>query len=92
MKIDKDTIERVAQLSRITLTPEEEERLLSDFEEILSAFSMLDEAEADRDPAFHPIEVENFMREDEPELATSPDEIIDRMNIYQRFVRGPRMQ
>jgi len=90
--IDKETIERVAKISRLRLTPEEEERLLSDFKEILSAFSMLDEAEADCDPAFHAIDIRNYLRDDEPGMSVPPDDIIERMDTHQRFVKGPRMQ
>lgn len=92
IEIDKDMIERVAKTSRIRLSPEEEERLLSDFKEILSAFSMLDEAETDADPAFHPIEIRNFLREDEPDMPIPPDDIIGNMNTHRRFIKGPRMQ
>jgi len=92
IELDKETIERVAKVSRLNLTPEEEEKLLIDLKEILSAFSMLDEAETDCDPAFHPIEIRNYLREDKPEMEIDPDKIIERMNILQRYIRGPRMQ
>jgi len=90
--IDRDTIERVAKISRLRLTEEEEERLLSDFREILSAFSMLDEAEAECDPAFHAIEIRNYLRDDEAGMSIPPDEMVDGMDTHQRFVKGPRMQ
>lgn len=92
LEIDRETIERVAKISRLRLTPEEEERLLSDFKEILSAFSMLDEAEADCAPAFHPIKIENFLRDDDAETRIDPDEVVEGMDTHQRFVKGPRMQ
>lgn len=92
MEIDHDTIEKVARLSRLRLTPEEEKQLLADFQEILTAFSLLDEAEAECDPAFHAIEIENLMREDDPSIEISPDEILERMRTLQRYIRGPRMQ
>jgi len=90
--IDSETIEKVAKVSRLRLTAEERERLLSDFKEILSAFSMLDEAEADCDPAFHPIEIENFLRDDEPEMTIQADDVTADMDTHQRFIKGPRMQ
>lgn len=92
VSIDRETIELVARLSRIHLTPEEEERLLSDFRDILSAFSKIDEAKADCDPAFHPIEIKNIFREDEPDISIDPDEILEHMKTLERFIRGPRMQ
>jgi aspartyl/glutamyl-tRNA(Asn/Gln) amidotransferase C subunit len=91
-EIDRDAIERVAKISRLRLSPEEEERLLSDFKEILSAFSMLDEAEADCDPAFHPIAINNYLRDDEEHTDIPPDDIVGSMDTHQRFVKGPRMQ
>ena len=92
LEIDNETIERVAKISRLRLSPDEEERLLSDFKEILSAFSMLDEAEADCDPAFHPIEIDNFLRDDDVSTSVDPDDIIDDMDTHQIFIKGPRMQ
>jgi aspartyl/glutamyl-tRNA(Asn/Gln) amidotransferase C subunit len=92
IELDEDMIKKVARISRIRLTSEEEQRLLSDFREILSAFSMLDEAVPDCEPAFHPIEIKNFVREDEPEIRIPPDEIIEEMDTHQRFIKGPRMQ
>ena len=53
---------------------------------------MLDEVEADCDPAFHPIEIRNYLREDEAGMSIPPDEIIESMETHQRFVKGPRMQ
>jgi aspartyl/glutamyl-tRNA(Asn/Gln) amidotransferase C subunit len=92
IEIDEEMIEKVARISRIRLTPDEAKRLLTDFKEILSAFSMLDEAVPDCDPAFHPIEIRNYVREDEPETRIPPDEIIENMDTHQRFIKGPRMQ
>jgi len=92
IEIDEEMIKKVARISRIRLTPDEEERLLSDFKEIISAFSMLDEAVPDCEPAFHPIEIWNYVREDEPEMRIPPDEIIENMDTHRRFIKGPRMQ
>lgn len=91
-ELDIDTIKRVAKIARLELTPEEQEKFLVDLREILSAFAMLDEAKADCEPAFHPIEITNYLRADEAGLRIDPDEIIEHMNILQRYIRGPRMQ
>ena len=91
-ELDSETIKRVAKTCRLNLTAEEEERYLGDLKEILSAFSMLDEAKTDNEPAFHPIEIKNYLREDEPSIKIDPDEILERMNILKRYIRGPRMQ
>ena len=92
LEIDKETIRRVAKIGRLELKPEEEEQLLSDFKEILSAFSMLDEAKTDCAPAFHAIEILDYLREDDPHIDIDPDEILERMDLQQRYIRGPRMQ
>lgn len=92
MELDHDMIEKVARLSRLRLSPEEEKQLLADFQEILAAFSLLDEAEVECDPAFHAIEIENLMREDMPSIEISPDEMLEQMKTLQRYIRGPRMQ
>ncbi len=92
IELDRGMIEKVARTSRIRLIDDEEERLLADFKEILSAFSMLDEAVPDCEPAFHPTEIRNYLREDEPETRIPSDEIIERMDSHQRFIKGPRMQ
>lgn len=91
-ELDIETIERVARIARLELSPKEKYELLADLKEILAAFALLDEAKADCEPAFHPIEIKNYLRKDEPVLRIDPDQIIERMNLLQRYIRGPRMQ
>ncbi len=67
-------IDKVAELARIALTPEEKEKFSSQLESILGYIDKLDELDtSDVEPTAHPHSVENVWREDkvESELPTS---------------------
>jgi aspartyl-tRNA(Asn)/glutamyl-tRNA(Gln) amidotransferase subunit C len=63
-KIDKELIERVSKVARLSLTDKEKEEFLRQLGEVLDSFRVLNEIEAKEDPAFHPIKVEDETRED----------------------------
>lgn len=89
--MDKATVERVARAAHIKLTDEELERYSRDLNDILSYFELLDEApECDRH-GLNPIEVADIMRDDEPRSEYDPDTLLENMNTYERYVRGPRL-
>lgn len=64
-QITKDTILAIAKASCINLTEKEVEQHLADFNTILDAFSKIKEVDTKNvQPAFHPIEISDVMRED----------------------------
>ncbi len=87
----KEEVERVSSLASIRLSKEEKEGLEEDMENILDWFSRLDEIETeDLEPAFHPIELKNEMREDEVEETLDEDEVFQNTeNEEEGFFKGP---
>lgn len=62
MKIDKEFIEHLEQLSKIELTEDEKETVQSDLQKILSYMSMLDELDAKEESSKDILK--NILRED----------------------------
>lgn len=89
--MDKATVERVARAAHIKLTDEELERYSNDLNDILSYFELLDEAPGCESYGLNPIEVADVMRDDEPISQYDPDALLQNMNTYERYVRGPRL-
>ncbi|MGI0100403.1 MAG: Asp-tRNA(Asn)/Glu-tRNA(Gln) amidotransferase subunit GatC [Candidatus Micrarchaeaceae archaeon] len=92
-KIDKELIEHVALLSRLTLSEREKDAYAKQLGEVIGSFSRLDELDvllADEKPAFHAIELENIWREDVPSKTEwSPlSNSIDKIDGY---VKGPKI-
>lgn len=71
MKLDLATVEHVAALARLGLTPEEIERMREQLSSVLDHISMLEEVDTnDIPPTAQVIELQSVMREDavEPSL------------------------
>ena len=59
-------IDQVAELSRLSLKPEERAKLAKDLEKILAYVDQLQELKTDSiEPTSHPLAIENVFREDE---------------------------
>ena len=90
--IDKKTVEHVAKLARVDLTEEEIENFSKQFSDILDLFSSLKDVNTDDvEPSFHPIELENAVRDDKPEACLTQKEALK--NAEQKedgFFKGPR--
>lgn len=91
MAIDLKTIERVAKVARINLTEEELKGYAEDLEEILEAFSILDEAPECERFDFNPVQVENILRDDEAHLEIDPAVLRELLQTVDDRVRGPRV-
>lgn len=72
MKVDKETLHKVAHLARLHVKPEEEAKLLSDMSKILTWVEALNEVDTDNvTPLTHMTGEVNVMREDQPENTIS---------------------
>jgi aspartyl-tRNA(Asn)/glutamyl-tRNA(Gln) amidotransferase subunit C len=89
--LDKETVRRVAKVARLNLSEAEFEQYAADLEEILSAFSVLDEAPSGDEFDFNPVKIEDILREDEVGRDTDPAELRDGMRTKDDWVRGPRI-
>jgi aspartyl-tRNA(Asn)/glutamyl-tRNA(Gln) amidotransferase subunit C len=89
--MDRETVSRVAKVARLKLTEAEMEQFARDLEDILSAFSVLDEAPPVEEFDLGPIKVEDKLREDEVRRDSDPSELREVMRTRDDWVRGPRL-
>ncbi len=64
-KIDRKTMEHICLLAKLNLTEKEMESYAKELSDVLEAFKVLDSLDAKDEPAFHPIEIKDRLREDE---------------------------
>lgn len=65
MKITKDDVKYVANLARLKISEEEQEKFAREMESIISFADMLGEVNTDNiEPTFHALELQNVLRED----------------------------
>lgn len=77
MQITPDLIKYLETLARITLSEEEEKKVGSELQDILTYIDMLNELDTDGVEAMsHCFPVTNVMREDEVSASMTPDEIV----------------
>lgn len=68
VKVDRELLLGVARNARLNLTDSEIKKFLPQLQEILDAFSKIDEVKlTDEKPSFQPLPLKNVMREDKPE-------------------------
>ncbi len=82
MKLDKETVERVAHLARLELNEEEKEKFAEQLSDILDHAEKLNELDTSNvEPMAHVLSINNVLREDEVResldreetLANAPD-------------------
>ena len=77
-KIDKKTLEHLAELSRIKLDEKEEEKFLEDMRKILAYFDELKSLDtSDVEPMNGGTELKNSFREDEERISTNQGAGVD---------------
>jgi aspartyl-tRNA(Asn)/glutamyl-tRNA(Gln) amidotransferase subunit C len=89
--MDRETVSKVARVARLKLTDEEIEQYAADLEDIISAFSVLDEAPATDEYDLGPVKVEDVLREDVVLRDSDPAELREGMKTKDDWVRGPRL-
>ena len=92
-KVDKKLLLRVAENARLNLTEQETKKFLPQLQEILKAFSKLDELELGKEkPSFQPIALKNVMRQDKVEKCLSQEEALkNTKHKKQGYFLGPRV-
>ena len=89
--IDQKTTEHIAELARIKLTEKEKEEFTKELNEILKAFEVLDTAEK-AEPAYHPIDIRNRMREDKETGECKYKELLESSTQKENtHIKGPRI-
>lgn len=94
MKIDDAVLKKVEELARLRLEDDEKERIFSDLQEILDAFSIIRQLDVENeDCSFIPIPLENTLREDIP-MESSDKEKEDVLSLVKNLednkIIGPR--
>ncbi len=92
MRVDKELIENVARVARLELTSAEINKFIPQFKEILDAFSKLDEVNvSDVEPSFHPVELKNVMRSDEPGTCLDQEKALE-LSPHKKdgYFKGPK--
>ena len=92
MRVDEDSLQHVATVARLRLTPEEIRRFLPQLQEMLDTFSKIDEVDtASIEPSFQPILIRNRLRED---IATKPftqEEALSNVTVKKDgYIKGPK--
>lgn len=93
VEVDKKLLLRVAANARLNLTEAEIEKFLPQLQEILEAFSKLDEIDVgEEQPSFQPIKLTNVMREDKKEKCLTQEEALSNTkNKKEGYFLGPRV-
>ncbi|HLD43008.1 MAG TPA: Asp-tRNA(Asn)/Glu-tRNA(Gln) amidotransferase subunit GatC [Candidatus Nanoarchaeia archaeon] len=93
MEITKQTIQRVAEVSRLKLSESELKEFVAEFKEILDVFSKIDEVNTnDVEPSFQPVGLKNVLREDEAEKCLTQERALSQTRHKQDgYFKGPRV-
>jgi len=88
----EEVIEEIARLARLKLTQEEIKKFSKDLEEVKKMFDEIDKLKVNEEPCFHPIELKNIMRKDEPQASAHLEEIFSNTEHREgNFFKGPKV-
>jgi aspartyl-tRNA(Asn)/glutamyl-tRNA(Gln) amidotransferase subunit C len=92
MIIDRQLIAHVSRIARLELSDDEANRYLPELEEVLVAFSKLEEVNTDCvEPSVHPVKLGNALREDEVTESLSQEEALSNSpSAKDGYFKGPR--
>ncbi len=92
MEIDKQTMKRISETSRIKLSEKEEETLTKDLNNILSFFSEIKKLELDKGEEYYIGRKKSKQRKDEPEnRKEESEEIVKAFNSEEdRYLLAPK--
>ena len=92
-KISLELLERICSNARLSLSKEEKERFVSELEEVLEAFSKIDEVDVEKVKlTLQPVEVKNVLREDKVEKDFSQEEALSLTKHKEKgFFKGPKI-
>lgn len=92
-RVDERLLLRVAENARLNLTKEEIKRFLPQLQEILDAFSKLDELKIEKEqPSFQPIKLSNVSRQDQVEKCLTQDEaLLNAKHKKDGYIMGPKV-
>ena len=89
--MDLEEVRNVAWNARLKLTEAEIQEFAKDLEDVLSYFSILDQAPDTGKHDFNSVPVANILREDEVSRDVDAGTLLDPKDTYQDMVRGPKL-
>lgn len=92
-RITKEQVVHVSKLARLNLSEEEIRKFEGELNDILETFRTLDSVDTKGvEPAFHPIEVRDNMREDAESRVCTPEELLESSKEREgTHIKGPRV-
>jgi aspartyl-tRNA(Asn)/glutamyl-tRNA(Gln) amidotransferase subunit C len=93
VKVDKELLLKVAKNSRLNLSEQEVKKFLPQMQEILEAFSKIDEVETQSvKPSFQPLEVKNIYRQDKAGKSFSQEQALSlAKHKKDGYFKGPKV-
>lgn len=93
MEITQETVKKVAKVARLNLTDDELARFTPQLNDILSAFSLIDELETSNTPmSIQPVELKDALRDDvEKECLSVEDALKNTEHKKDNYFKGPRV-
>jgi len=89
--LDRETVRRVAEHARLSLTSEELDRFSGQLGVVLGAFAELDAVDVEGvEPSYQPVPLEDVVRGDEP-TRWDWDPFANSRRVEGRHLRGPRI-
>ena len=92
IKVDKELLLKVAKNARLNLTDSEIEKFLPQMQDILNAFSKIDEVDVSKEkPSFQPIELKNVWREDKVGKSFTQEQSLSQTKHKKEgYFKGPK--
>jgi len=94
VKVDKALVKHLEMLARLTLTEEEEERMIEDMNSILAYVEKIDELDLEGvKPIYTVVETKTILRKDEIKKGFSTEDALANVpNKEGNFIRVPSIQ
>ncbi len=90
--ITEKDIEHISWLARLKLADEEKQEYARQLSSILEYFKKIDEVEANVEPTFHVLGLQNIFKEDEAKESLKQDEVLAvAPKKEEGFIKGPRI-
>ena len=93
MEVDEKLLKHVAEVARLELTNEEIKEFLPQLKEVIDSFSQIQKLSTDDvKPSYHPVELKNHIREDDPKEPLSNEEALkNSAHKKDGYFKGPRI-
>ncbi|MCX8158132.1 MAG: Asp-tRNA(Asn)/Glu-tRNA(Gln) amidotransferase subunit GatC [Candidatus Diapherotrites archaeon] len=93
IKVDLELLEKICKNARLRLTEDEKKEFLPQLQEVINAFSVLEELDISKTkPSFQPIVIKNVWREDIINRSFSAEEALaNTVHKKDYYFKGPKV-